>query len=72
MTRLLQQGIEAVKELPPERQDMAGEPTIATHEPKFGLRPEQIEDLKRSIAEADERTFANEKEVTETWNQLRL
>jgi plasmid stabilization system protein ParE len=46
MTTLLDQGIEAVRELPAERQDLAGELllTLAASTPRYHLTAEQIED----------------------------
>jgi hypothetical protein len=74
MTKLLQQGIEAVRELPVERQDMAGELllALAAGKPRFRLTREQIEDLKLAIAEADQGDFASDEEVTATWQKFGL
>jgi hypothetical protein len=46
MTKLLEQGIRAVRELPAERQDMAGELllTLASGDSQYRLTLEQIED----------------------------
>jgi len=48
MTRLLEQGIEAVRALPEDRQDMAGQLllNIARNDPRYRLTIEQIEDIK--------------------------
>ena len=74
MTRLLEKGIEAVKALSPDRQDMAGELllSLATGEPQYGLTSEQIEDVKLAIAEADQGKFATAEEMTETWKKFGL
>jgi hypothetical protein len=74
MTKLLEQGIRAVQELPAERQDMAGELLLklAASEPQIGLTREQIEDLKLAIEEADRGEFAADKEMTETWKKFGL
>ena len=74
MTKLLEQGIEAVRELSADRQDMAGELllALAAKAPKYSLTSEQLEDLKTSIEEADRSEFASESEVAETWKKFGL
>jgi hypothetical protein len=74
MTKLLEQGIQAVRDLPAERQDMAGELllTLAASKPQYRLSREQIEDLRLAIIEADHHEFASEKEVAETWQKFGL
>jgi len=74
MTKLLEQGIRAVQELPDERQDMAGEIllTLAASEPQYGLTHEQIEDLRLSIQEADRAEFAADNEIIEIWKKFGL
>jgi hypothetical protein len=74
MTKLLEQGIKAVQELPAARQDMAGELllTLAASKPQYGLTREQIEDLKLAIAEADRGEFATDGEMIETWKKFGL
>jgi hypothetical protein len=74
MTKLLEQGIKAVQELPAARQDLAGELllTLAASEPQYGLTREQIEDLKLAIAEADRGEFATDGEMIETWKKFGL
>ena len=69
MTKLLEQGIDAVKDLPADRQDFAGELLLrlAQNKARYSLTAEQIEDLKRSIAEADRGAYASDQEVAETW-----
>ena len=68
MAELLRQGIAAVRDLPPDRQDLAGRLllVLATRSP-YQLTPEQIEDLKASIEEADRGLFATEDKVAEMW-----
>ena len=73
MTKLLEQGIEAVKALPADRQDLAGELLLALAgiaEQNYGLTPDQIEDLKISIAQADRREFATDEEVEAVWKKF--
>jgi hypothetical protein len=74
MTRLLQRGIEAVRELPADRQDMAGELllTLAAAEPQYRLTREQLEDLRLAVIEADRGEFATEAEVADTWKKFGL
>ena len=72
MTKLLEQGIEAVKALPADRQDLAGELLLALAgiaEQNYGLTP-KIEDLKISIAQADRREFATDEEVEAVWKKF--
>jgi hypothetical protein len=52
MTKLLQDGIEAVRALPADRQDLAGTLLLALANER--LTPEQVEDLKASLAKAEE------------------
>ena len=72
MTKLLEQGIEAVKDLPADRQDLAGELLLRLAQSKAGysLTAEQIEDLKLSITEADRGAYASDKEVAEIWKKF--
>ena len=72
MTKLLEQGIEAVKDLPADRQDFAGELLLrlAQNKARYSLTAEQIEDLKLSIAEADRDAYASDKEVAEIWKKF--
>ena len=72
MTTLLDQGIQAVRELPAERQDMAGELllTLAAAAPQYQLTAEQLEDLKRAIELADRGEFASDPEIADTWKKF--
>jgi len=73
MTKLLQEGIEAVRTLPPDQQDVAGELLLALAgraEPKFELTPEQIADLRISIAQADRSEFASEADMNAVWKKF--
>jgi hypothetical protein len=75
MTRLLQEGIEAVRGLPADRQDMAGELLLGLAgvvQPGYGLTPEQIADLRIAIAQADRGEFATEDELREVWAKFGL
>lgn len=72
MTKLLDKGIEAVRGLSPDRQDMAGELllSLAKSETQYRLTPEQIADVKLAIAEADRGEFASDQEMTATWQKF--
>jgi hypothetical protein len=74
MTKLLEQGIEAVRALPAERQDLAGELLLQLAEtlPQYALTPAQIEDLKLALAEADRGEFSTDQEIAETWKKFGL
>ncbi len=73
MTKLLEKGIEAVKALPPERQDMVGAILLdiaETDSREYALTPEQLADLELSIAQADRGEFATDEEVAEMWKNF--
>jgi hypothetical protein len=72
MTTLLDRGIQAVRELPADRQDLAGKLllTLAATTPRYELTAEQIEDLRLSIAQADRGEFATEEEVAKPWKKF--
>jgi hypothetical protein len=75
MTRLLEEGIEAVRGLPADRQDMAGELLLGLAgvvQPGYQLTPEQIADLKTAIAQADRGEFATEDELRAVWSKFGL
>jgi hypothetical protein len=74
MTKLLEKGIEAVRALPEDRQDMVGELllNIAKNDPQYGLTAEQLEDVKLSLAEAERGEYATDEEMTETWKKFGL
>jgi hypothetical protein len=75
MTRLLEEGIEAVRGLPADRQDMAGELLLGLAgvvQPGYQLTPEQIADLKVAIAQADRGEFATEEELGAVWAKFGL
>jgi hypothetical protein len=74
VTKLLDKGIEAVRGLPADRQDLAGELllTLAAGEPQFQLTIEQIEDVRLAIAEADRGEFATDEQMADTWKKFGL
>lgn len=75
MTKLFEQGIKAVRELPAERQDVAGELLLAIadqQKSRYRLTPEQIEDVKLAIAEDDRGEFATDEEMAALWKKCGL
>ena len=74
MTKLLERGIDAVRRLPEDRQDLAGELllNIASTEPLYRLTAEQIEDTRLALDEADRGELATVEEMTETWKKFGL
>ena len=74
MTKLLEQGIQAVRELPADQQDMAGELplTLASGDSQYQLTLEQIEDLKLAVQEADRGDLATAAQIADTWKKFGL
>jgi hypothetical protein len=74
MTKLLDKGIEAVRSLPEERQDLAGELLLALAGQRriASLGLEQIEDVKLALAEADRGEFATDEEMAALWKKCGL
>ena len=72
MTKLLDKGIEAVRGLPADRQDMAGELllSLAKNGTEYRLTAEQLADVKLAMAEADRGEFATDKDMAETWKKF--
>ena len=72
MSKLLEKGIEAVRGLPTDRQDMAGELllSLAKTEAQYRLTAEQLADVKLAIAEADRGEFATDQDMAETWKKF--
>jgi hypothetical protein len=72
MTELLEKGIAAVRALPADRQDLAGELLLsfATGRPEYRLTLAQLEDVKLAIADADRCEFASDQEMAETWKSF--
>jgi len=72
MTKLMEKGIEAVRGLPADRQDMAGELLLGLAETgaQYSLSAEQLADVKLAMAEADRGEFATDSEMAETWKKF--
>jgi hypothetical protein len=75
MTKLLENGIDAVRDLPPEQQNRAGELLLSlANQARRGVRltPEQIDDVRLAIAEADQGDFASDEEMAALWKKCGL
>jgi hypothetical protein len=75
MTKLLEKGIEAVRDLPDDAQNRVGEMLLAVAEQShrsYALTPEQIEDVKLALAEADSGDFASDEEMAAFWKKCGL
>jgi hypothetical protein len=73
MTRLLRRGIKAVEALSPDRQDLAGALLLdlaKASPPEYTLTPEQIEDVKAAVEEADRGGIASDDEVADVWRRF--
>jgi hypothetical protein len=64
MTELLEKAIEALRELPPERQDAIGEMLLALAQPReYSLTPEQIEGIREAQESVARGEFASDDEI---------
>lgn len=76
MTKLLDKGIEAVRSLPKNRQDIAGEMllTIAKQEaaPRYQPTPEQVEGIKEGLAQAERGELATDEEMDALYKKCGL
>ena len=73
MTELFKLGVEAIEALPPDRQDLVGALLLKIADAsatQYRLTPEQIEDLKLAIAEADRGEFATDEEMEAFWRRF--
>jgi hypothetical protein len=74
MTTLLEEGLKAIRQQPPDRQDLAGELllTIARQgEVRFTLTPAQFAEVRMAAEEADRGEYATEEEMAELWRAAR-
>ena len=71
MIALLDQGIQVIRELAVERQDMAGELllTLAASAPRCQLMAEQIEYSKLGFPQTGRGEFSSGKKVAKTWRR---
>ncbi len=75
MTKLLENGIDAVRDLPADQQNLAGELLLSLAEQSKRrpcLTPEQIDDVRLAVAEADRGDFATEEEMAAFWKKCGL
>ena len=75
MTKLLETGIDAIRDLPADQQNLAGELLISLAEQsrrRPRLTPEQAEDVRLAIAEADRGDFATDEEMAAFWKKCGL
>jgi hypothetical protein len=75
MTKLLESGIDAVRDLPDDQQNRAGELLLSLAEQtkqRIRLTPEQAEDVRAAIAEADRGEFASDEEMAALWKKCGL
>jgi hypothetical protein len=75
MTKLLENGIDAVRDLPADQQNLAGEMLLSLAEQskrRPRLTPAQIDDARLALAEADRSDFATEEEMAALWKKCGL
>jgi hypothetical protein len=75
VTKLLENGIDAVRDLPADQQKLAGELLLSLAEQskrRLRLTPEQIDDVRLAVAEADRDDFATEEEMAAFWEKCGL
>lgn len=75
MTKLLEHGIDAVRHLPTDQQNLAGELLLSLAEQnkrRSGLTREQADDVRLAIAEADRGDFATDEEMAALWRKCGL
>ncbi|MBN8996561.1 MAG: hypothetical protein J0H94_15175 [Rhizobiales bacterium] len=73
MTKLFKRGIEAIEALPPDQQDLAGQLLLelaGQSDRRYSLTPEQIEEVKLSLAEADRGEFVSDEEMERIWKSF--
>ncbi len=67
MSKLLDKGIEAVRSLPQNRQDIAGEMLLAIAEqgavPRYRPTPEQVEGIEEGLGQAERGELASDEEM---------
>jgi len=75
MTKLLESGIDAIRDLPADQQNLAGELLLSLAEQtkrRPRLTVEQAEDVRLAVAEADRGDFASEEEMVALWKKCGL
>ena len=74
MTKLLEQALAEVRELPEETQDLVAEAVFmviahTNEDTRYSLSDEEIEGVRHAMAQADRGEFASEKEVKELFGR---
>jgi len=75
MTKLFDTGIDAVRDLPADQQNRAGELLLSLADQakrRVRLSPEQIENVRAAVAEADRGDFASDEEMAAFWKKCGL
>ena len=76
MSKLLDKGIEAVRLLPEDRQDMAGEILLAIAEqgvvPRYRPTPEQVAGIEEGLAQADGGEFVSDEDMDALYKRCGL
>lgn len=76
MRHLLDEGIDAVRNLSDERQDAAGELLLRLATPDgdrhYALTPIQIADIQESVDQANQGKFAGNEEINAFWRYCGL
>ena len=75
MTKLLESGIDAIRDLPADQQNLAGELLLSLAEQskrRPRLTAEQADDVRLAIGEADRGDFATEEEMAALWKKCGL
>ncbi len=72
MTKLLEKAIEAVRKLPPERQDELAESLVmAANDSRQKYTSEQINAMHEGLGQANSGHFASEKEIASLFAKYR-
>ena len=77
MTKLLEQAIAKVRQLPEAEQDHAAETLLALAElaeqgSVYKLSPEELAAVEDGLAQADRREFASDEQVAALWRKFGL
>jgi hypothetical protein len=75
MTKLLESGIDAVRDLPADQQNLAGELLLSLAEQtkrRPRLTAEQADDVRLAVAEADRGDFATDEDMAALWKKCGL
>ncbi len=74
MTTLLDEGLRAIRQQPPDRQDLAGELLLTiARQVEIGttLTPAQLAEVRLAAGEAERGEYATEEEMAELWRAAR-